>query len=193
MLGYLPEPRVLFYAMKILRLVAVGLVFVLAVGVCRANLGETEAQCVARYGAESDIQDGLGYDQVGDKAATFQAKTPQGLLTLRITFLHGRDCREQISNADASRGLSEDQMKAILDAESAGLKWRKGRSVYHTDRIDASGVTSASENWLRSDGATASFGLSGRADSRSLSGSMEMATKEYSDAQGFFDKQDGAH
>ncbi len=51
----------------ILHLAAGFLVF--GVGVCRANLGETEAQSVARYGAESDGERPLGYAKVGEKAA----------------------------------------------------------------------------------------------------------------------------
>src|SRR5471030_2353740 len=102
--------------MKTSKFVAVALLFVSGMGVCRANLGETEAQCIARYGSESDIQTDIGYRQVGDKAASFYLKTASGSFDVRVIFLKGLSCHESISisNADASRGLSEDQMKAIL-------------------------------------------------------------------------------
>ena len=176
--------------MKTSKFVAVAFLFVSGMGVCRANLGETEAQCIARYGSESDIQNDIGYRQVGDKAASFNIKTASGSLDVRVTFLKGLSCHETISNADASRGLSEDQMKAILDSQSAGFKWRKRKTVYHTDRSDE---TSETENWLRSDGATANFLMSGKAASGDLSGEVELSTKEYTLAQHFYDKENGAN
>jgi hypothetical protein len=176
--------------MKTSKFVAVALLFVSGIGVCRANLGETEAQCIARYGSESDIQNDIGYRQVGDKAASFYVKTASGSFDVRVTFLKGLSCHESISNADASRGLSEDQMKAILDSQSAGCKWRKRKTVYHTDRSDE---TSETENWLRSDGATANFSMSGKAASGDLSGEVELSTKEYTRAQRFYDQENGAN
>jgi hypothetical protein len=176
--------------MKTSKFVAVALLFILGVSVCRANLGETEAQCMARYGSESDIQTDMGYRQVGDKAASFSMKTGSGFFDVRVIFLNGLSCHESISNADASRGLSEDQMKAILDSQSAGFKWHKQKTVYHTDRSDE---TSEAENWLRSDGATANFFMSGKAASGDLSGEVELSTKEYTLAQRIYDKENGAN
>ena len=176
--------------MKTSKFVAVALLFVSGMGVCRANLGETEAQCIARYGSESDIQTDIGYRQVGDKAASFCVKTASGSFDVRVIFLHGLSYHESISNADASRGLSEDQMKAILDSQSAGFKWHKQKTVYHTDRSDE---TSETENWLRSDGATANFLMSGKAASGDLSGEVELSTKEYTFAQHIYDRENGAN
>ena len=167
------------------------LLFVCGFGVCRANLGDTEAQCIARYGAESDVQDDVGYRQVGDKAAMFHAKMVNVVLDIKVVFLHGLSCHESFSNADSSRGLSEDQMKSLLDLQSAGLKWRKGKSTYHTDRVDSSGVTSGTEDWVRSDGVAARFWLSGKSDSQTISGETEISTKEYTVAQRYFDQQNG--
>jgi hypothetical protein len=138
------------------------LFFVSGMGVCRANLGETEAQCTARYGNESDVINDGGYRQVGDKAASFNIKTASGSLDIKVIFLNGLSCHESISNADYVRGLSEDQMRTILDSQSAGFKWRKRKTGYHTDRSDE---TSEAENWLRSDSATADFLMSGKAAS----------------------------
>jgi len=145
---------------------------------------------MARYGSESEIQTDVGYRQVGDKAASFSLKTASGSLDVRVTFLNGLSCHESISNADASRGLSEEQMKAILDSQSAGFQWRKRKTVYHTDRSDE---TSETESWIRSDGATANFFMSGKAASGDLSGEVELSTKEYTRAQSIYDKENGAN
>ncbi len=179
-----------FPIMKTSRFVAVTLLFIFSLGICRANLGETEAQCVARYGDESDVQTNLGYRQVGDKAASFTRTTPNGALAIRVIFLNGASCHETISNADSSRGLSEDQMKAILDAQRAGLEWRKRNTVYRTN---GSGETAGREDWQRSDGATATFWVSRKAGSEGQSGEMELSTKQYASAQHFYDQENGAN
>jgi hypothetical protein len=79
-------------------------------------------------------------------------------------------------------------MKAILDSQSAGFKWRKGKTIYHTNGSDE---TFGAENWLRSDGATAKFLMSGKAASGDLSGEVELSTKEYTVAQRFYDQENG--
>ena len=81
-------------------------------------------------------------------------------------------------------------MKTLLNSESAGLKWEKRNSVFHSD---ISGATSGTENWSRSDGAIAKFWVTGKAGSDDLSGQMELSTKRFADAQAFFDKQDGTN
>ncbi len=159
-------------------------------GLGRASLGDAEAQCVAKYGSEFDVKDGLGYDTVGDRAVTFHLKTASGSLNVRVVFLQGTVAHEEISSADPSQPLTEAQMKALLDAESAGLKWRKRDSIF---RSDISGATSGTETWARSDGAIAKFWVTGKAGSKDLSGQMELSTKRFADAQAFFDKQDGAN
>lgn len=174
--------------MKVLGLVTAALVFVSGTEVSRANIGDSEAQCIAKYGDEFDLQDSFGYDVVGDKAASFHFKTPQGAFVIKVIFFNGVDSLEAFSNADDSRGLSEDQMKAILDLESAGQKWEKQKSAYHTD---GSNTTYQTEDWLRSDGATARIWVSGKADSENASGEIELSTKEYAYAQRELDKRDG--
>ena len=174
--------------MKSLNLVALALLSVLGVGISRASLADTEAQCIAKYGNESDARDDLGYAVVGNRAVTFYVKTASGSLSLRVVFLQGTVAHEEISSADASHPLSEGQMKTILDSESAGLKWRKRNSVFHTDN---SGSTNGAENWTRSDGAVAKFWVTAKAGSGDLSGQMEISTKKFADAQAYFDKQYG--
>jgi hypothetical protein len=176
--------------MNVINLAALVLLSALGVGISRASLGDTEAQCVAKYGSEFDVKDGLGYDAVGDRAVTFHAKSPTGALNLRVVFLQGAVVHEEISSADASHPLSQEQMKTLLDADSAGLKWRKRNSVFRTDNA---GSTYGVENWLRSDGASAKFYFTGKAASQDLTGQMELSTKRFVDAQTFYDKQDGAN
>ena len=176
--------------MKAFNLATLALLSVLGAGISRASLGETEAQCVAKYGGEFDVKDGLGYNVVGDRAVSFHVKTASGSLNLRVVFLQGTVAHEEISSADLSHPLLEKQMKTLLDSESAGFKWRKRNSIFHSD---ISGSTSGTENWSRSDGAMAKFWVTGKAGSEDLSGQMELSTKRFADAKAFFDKQDGAN
>ncbi len=171
-------------------LIALALLSLVGVGISRASLGETEAQCVAKYGPEFDIKDGLGYDVVGERAVTYHVKTAAGPLTVRVIFLQGTVAHEAISSGDSSHPLSEAQMKALLDAEGADMKWHKQKSLFRTDD---SGSTYGTEFWSRSDGALAKIWVTGKAGSQDLSGQLELATKKYADAQAFFDKQDGAN
>jgi hypothetical protein len=173
--------------LKTLKLATVALLLISGFGVCRANLGETEAQCIARYGTELNIQNDLGYRQVGDKAASFNMKTAYGGLFIKITFLNGLSCHESFSNADSSQGLSVDQMKSIADSQSAGLKWRKGQTVYRSNSDSTFGTI----DWLRTDGATARFWLSGKANSQTQSGQIDLSTKQYAYAQNIYDKENG--
>jgi len=176
--------------MKAFNLAALALLSVFGMGISRASLGDTEAQCIAKYGSESDVTDDVGYRVVGDRAVTFYLKTASGSLNLRVVFLHGTVAHEEISNADPSHSLSEQQMKTLLDSESAGLKWRKGNTIF---RSNNSGSTYGAENWSRSDGAVAKFWVSAQAGSQDLSGQMELSTKIFADAQAFYDKENGAN
>lgn len=178
--------------MKTFNLAALALLTALGMGISRASLGDTEAQCVAKYGSESDVQDGMGYGTAGDKAATFQVKTASGYLNVRVVFLQGTVGHEEISSADASHPLSQERMKALLDSESAGFEWRKGKAVFHSD-ISSSGSTYGTVNWSRSDGATAKIYLQGKSSAQDLSGQMELSTRKFADTQAFFDKRDGTN
>jgi hypothetical protein len=154
-----------------------------------ANLSETEAQSIARFGSESDVQNGLGYHKVGDKSAYFHPRIAGVALTLKIIFLNGRSCHEEIASADDSRGLTEDQMRAILNTEGS---WHRGKVVFRSDR-NPTGDTRGYEDWKRDDGqATARFWESGKADAQTTTGEMELSTKQYADAQAYYDKEDGA-
>ena len=185
----LPRATILNSAMNMPGILLTVLLFVSGLSISRANLGETEAQCIAKYGNEADVQTDVGYRQVGDKAASFNVKTASVPLSVRVIFLNGLSCHETFANADPSAGLSEKQMKAILDSQSAGLKWEKGRTLYRT----TAGTTYGSVDWLRSDGATAKFWIFGKSDSQNQTGQVEVSTKQYTVAQRFYDKENGGN
>jgi len=170
-----------------LRLTIQAFLFITTAAICRANLSESEAQCIARYGNESDVRTDIGYRQVGDKSASFTFKTASGSLYVKVIFLNGMSCHESFSNADASLGLTEEQMKAILDKQSAGLKWEKGETRYRT----VAGETYGRIDWQRSDGAVAKFWISGKAASQSPTGQVDVSTKQYAVAQRIYDKENG--
>jgi hypothetical protein len=104
-----------------------------------------------------------------------------------VIFLNGLSCHESFSNADSSHGLSDDQMKDILKAQSAGLNWSKQKTQLRT----RSDMTYGSVEWLRTDGATATFWVSGNASSQSQSGQVDLSSKYYAYAQHFYDKENG--
>jgi hypothetical protein len=155
----------------------------------RAHLGDTEAQCIGRYGAEFEIRDNLGFDAVGDKAASFHVKTPAGSFVMTIVFLNGVASDEKISNSNGASGLSDGQKQAFLDSESAGEAWRKKSATTHTDRSD---VTYETEDWIRGDGATARCWMSRKVKAEEQWGEIEFATRDYSAAQKKLDAENGA-
>jgi hypothetical protein len=165
------------------------LLFTFGVAVCRANLGETEAQCITKYGPEFEVQDRLGFDVIGDKAASFNLHTLKGSFVMKVIFLNGIDVFEKITNTDTSHDISEDEKQAILDSESAGLKWNKQASAYHTDRSD---ITSIREDWLRGDGANAICWMSGKLKANHGWDEIDLSTKEYASEQRELDRQNGA-
>ena len=165
------------------------LLFAFGTAVCQAKLGETEGQCSARYGPEFDIQDSLGFDAIGDKAASFNLKTSTGSFVMHVTFLNGVAVLEKITNADTIRDISEDQKQGILASERAGQQWSEQATNYRTDRSD---VTSGMQSWLRSDGATAICWMSGKLTTQHGWGEIDLSTKQYADAQRALDRQDGA-
>ena len=156
--------------------------------ICHAKLGETEAQCIARYGAESDQRDNLGFDRIGDKSAAFKLKMAKGSFVMNVIFYNGIDARETITTADPSQGISLDQETAFLDSESAGQVWQKGRTIYHTDPSD---TTYEAESWTRSDGATARCWTYSKLKFSGWGG-IEVSTAAYASAQRELDRQNGA-
>jgi hypothetical protein len=176
-------------SMKILRLTLLILLIDSVAGVCPARLGDTEAACITRYGAEFDTLDNLGFDVIGDKAASFHLKTPHGAFVLSVTFYNGVAAMEKITPADSSALIGKDEVKTILDSEAAGQTWKAQGAHYRTDRSD---MTAGSEGWLRSDGATAICWMSGKPTSQEGWGEIDISSRQYAAAQEELDRRNGA-
>ena len=176
--------------MKYTTLAAMAVFFVFGLCPAHASLGDTEAQCIGKYGAEFDAKDGLGYDVVGDRAASFRFKNAVGALNRRVIFLRGLVVHEEISSSDPSLPLSKPQMQAILESDGAGRAWHKGDAHFRTDN---SGSSYGAETWSRDDGAQAKFWLTAKAGSQKETGQMEISSRSYLAAKAYFDKQDGTN
>jgi hypothetical protein len=174
-------------SLGILKLSLPALLFFSCVGVSRALLGDSEAQCIAQYGNESEVRDPLPFDVVGDRAASFDVGKSGSPLTLKVVFLNGVVAHETFSS-DTSEGISLARKQAILDAERAGLQWSKTGTNYRTDRADN---TNALESWVRSDGATAQCWMSGKAKIQ-FTGEIDLSSKAYTAAQRALDQQNGS-
>ena len=170
-------------------LVAILLSWTLSIAACRADLGDTEAQCISKYGPEFDEQPNLGFDVVGDHAASFHVKTALGSFVLNVTFLNGAAGLEKITNIDPSRDISDAQKKALLNSESGGFKWSEKGTTFRTDQSD---ITSGIQRWRRSDGATAICWMSGKVVLHQGWGQIDITTKQYAAAQQLLDRQGGA-
>ena len=175
--------------MKGFKLAVIATCFLSGMAVCRANLGETEAQCIARYGQEFDVQENLGFDVAGDKAASFNLKTAKGPLVMHVIFLNGVAGMEKITSADSSVDISDEQLQGILSAEGAGLKWSRQSTNYRTDRSD---YTSEKQQWKRSDGADAICWASGKTSFQHGWGEIDISSRGYEAAQREVDRQGGA-
>jgi hypothetical protein len=178
------------FFVKNCRLFLAALLLVAGREASRANIGETEVQCIARYGDESNVRDDLAFDVIGDKAASFQLKSPSFVLSLDVIFFNGVDAHETVRNADTSQALSEEQKNEVLDLERAGLKWERQKTTFGTDRSD---VTYGSETWIRSDGAVARCWMSRRVKSQSQWTEVDFSTRDYAAAQTTLDRQNGAN
>jgi hypothetical protein len=162
-------------------------VFLSCVSISRAALGDTETQCLAKYGNEYEVRDTLPFDAVGDRAASFYFSKAGKPLVLKVIFLNGIAAHESVTSA-ASEGISLAQEQGILDSERAGLPWTKTGMIYRTDRADN---TNAVESWIRSDGATAQCWMSGKTKIQFI-GEIDFSTKEYNSAQRALDRQNGS-
>jgi hypothetical protein len=88
----------------------------------RANLGETVAQCVVRYGKP------IGYSEAG-------SKTPFGTLaftsagyTLIVFLLKNKEVGARVSKVDKS-AFTDAEMQTIMVADSAGSPWTPAAST----------------------------------------------------------------
>ena len=102
----------------------------------RANLGETVAQCVARYGRPVGYSEANGHSPFGTVA--FSA----GGYTLIVFLLGQEEVGARVSKKDNS-AFSDAELKNIMGADVGGSQWTPGTSP------DPSSLT-----WSRGDKAT---------------------------------------
>ena len=82
----------------------------------RANLGETVAQCVARYGKPVGFSEASGKNQFG--TVVFVATN----YTLIVFLLNGKEVGARVSKTDKS-AFADAEMRTIMAADSDGSPW----------------------------------------------------------------------
>jgi len=82
----------------------------------RANLGETVAQCVTRYGVPS------GYGEANPKFPFGTIAFSAGGYTLVLFLLDTKEVGARITKQDKS-AFTEAEMKSIMDADSSSAPW----------------------------------------------------------------------
>ena len=109
---------------------------------CRANLGETFDQCVARYGQSSPPRGYTDPDEAGEISYNFR----KGGYMINALFFKDVDITEFITKEGGS-SFSDDEKTDVLVAE--GGKWAKSE-------MPSLGKL---ERWTRDDGATATYAV----------------------------------
>jgi hypothetical protein len=140
------------------RMLALGLSFAaFAASPAEARLGETEAQCQARYGAP---------------APDLLAPTDKPLLPgaeketvfnfdgwrVRVAFLNGKAVRMEyakLPEAGALKKLSEAEVQAILEAQKGSFRWREEKPRTGNSGLDKLKTAFEGRKWERSDHAAA--------------------------------------
>ena len=82
----------------------------------RANLGETVAQCVARYGAP------VGYSEAGAKSPFGTVAFTATGYTLIIFLIKDKEVGARVAKVDKS-AFTEAEMQRIMGADSGGFSW----------------------------------------------------------------------
>jgi len=115
--------------MKQLYLVLVIITTIALTPICGlARLGETEAQCEQRYGKPQDFLSDKSFPILS--GAVNRIYQYQGWC-IRIAFLDGKAAIISYSKSAKTPGgasISNDEVKAILDAEGNGGEWKGSRS-----------------------------------------------------------------
>ena len=109
----------------------------LSQSVCQARLGDTMEQCVARYGQPVPAKDNSIPGGFRLAWITFQ-KNGYFIKSIFVNGIVGAEC---VFKSDSS-ALSEQEKNKILHADSKGWAW---------------GKATGRENWVRTDGAIASY------------------------------------
>jgi hypothetical protein len=102
----------------------------------RANLGETVAQCVARYGAP------VGYSESSPKFPFGTVVFAATGYTLVVFLVKDKEVGARVSKQDKS-AFTDAEMKTIIDADSTAAPWAPAKSDDPTCL-----------SWTRSDKAT---------------------------------------
>jgi hypothetical protein len=82
----------------------------------RANMGETVAQCVARYGKPVGFSEASATNPFGTLAFTAAD------YTLIVFLLDGKEVGARVSKRDKS-AFTDAEMQTIMSADSAGTPW----------------------------------------------------------------------
>jgi hypothetical protein len=112
---------------------------------CYANLGDTLEKCEARYGHPLPGKDAPDPSGVADVILTFKSNG----YAIRVILARGRVAGECFAKVDGSP-LSTAEKKLILQNDSQGWSW-------------AVSTGTAGENWIRTDGAVATYVLTAHA------------------------------
>jgi hypothetical protein len=102
----------------------------------RANLGETVAQCVARYGVP------VGYSEASSKSPFGTVAFTAAGYTLILFLSNNKEVGARVSKVDKS-AFTDAEMKTIMDADSTGSPW-----------TPAPGADPTCLQWTRADKAT---------------------------------------
>jgi hypothetical protein len=132
--------------------------FALSIVPCRAELGETMDQCIARYG--QPVPQDTTPPGLPGKSVTFKKNG----YVIMVAFLKGIAGFETIFKEDESE-LSDKEIEAILQADVAGGKWGKPEQL---------NLPHAKEMWSRDDGATAVY--------EPMKHGLVLVSKQYADA-----------
>jgi len=118
----------------------------------RASLGETMDQCVARYGQA--VTPMVHFNDVSDGSLWFKTDD----YFINAIFFHGVVGAEIIRKRDGSK-ISDDELDAILQTESAGGSWNRVTTLV-SDKM-----------WTRKDGAGAVYFV--------ITGKLSLSSGEY--------------
>jgi hypothetical protein len=117
---------------------SVAAIFSIAAPPCRANLGDTLSESIARYG--KPVTQGKGDSSNPFPWYVFKS----GKFTIQESF-NGTTCWMEDWIKEDRATMSEVEQRAALDANTGGQKWGKPK--------EQNGATS----WVRGDGATALY------------------------------------
>ena len=102
----------------------------------RANLGETVAQCVARYGRP------VGYSEAGPSNPFGTVVFAAGGYTLMVFLIGDKEVGARVAKQDKS-AFSDAELKTIMDADLGSTPWTSTKSE-----------DPGTQRWTRADQAT---------------------------------------